>query len=92
MSDYIIHNIKLSVVPKFDFDKLVEMDKPVDKFPNYYLDKIIGGKGNELLLNRTRRNGGEEHVPKGKNRRKSFRTHQNDHRHTRLQKANMHTL
>lgn len=65
MSDYIIHNIKLSVDSQLelDFDELVEKDKPVDRFPNYYLGKIIGGKGNELLLNRTRRNGGEEHVP-----------------------------
>ena len=63
MSDYIIHNIKLSVVPHFDFDEIVEKDKPLDRFPNYYLGIIIGGKGNELLLNRTRRNGGEEHVP-----------------------------
>ena len=65
MSDYIIHNIKLSVNSQLelDFDELVEKDKPVDRFPNYYLGKIIGGKGNELLLNRTRRNGGEEHVP-----------------------------
>ena len=63
MSDYIIHNIKLSVVQQFDFDELVEKDKPVDRFPNYYLGRIIGGKGSELSLNQTRRNGGEEHVP-----------------------------
>lgn len=63
MSDYIIHNIRLSVVPLLDFDELVEKDKPVDRFPNYYLGKIIGGKGSELNLNRNRRGGGEEHVP-----------------------------
>ena len=47
MSDYIIHNIKLSVNSQLelDFDELVEKDKPVDRFPNYYLGKIIGGKG-----------------------------------------------
>ena len=63
MSDYIIHNIKLLVVPQLDFDNLVEKDKPVGRFPNYYLGKIIGGKGNELTLKRNRRGGGEENVP-----------------------------
>ena len=63
MSDYIIHNIDLAVSPLLDFDELVEPDKPVAKFPNYYLGKIIGDKGNELKLNRTRQNGGKEHVP-----------------------------
>lgn len=63
MSDYIIHNIGLSVSPQLDFGQHEESDKPVAKFPNYYLGKLIGDKGNELSLNRTRRGGGEEHVP-----------------------------
>jgi hypothetical protein len=63
MSDYIIHNIGLTVTPKLDLYELVEQDKPVNKFPNYYLGKIIGGVGNQLDLNRTRQNGGKEHVP-----------------------------
>lgn len=63
MSDYIIHNIGITVTPQLDFDQFVESEKPVDKYPNYYLGKIIGGRGKELDLNRTRRGGGEEHVP-----------------------------
>ena len=63
MSDYIIHNIGLIVSPQLDFGQQEEADKPVAKFPNYYLGKIIGEKGNELSLNRTRRGSGEEHVP-----------------------------
>lgn len=63
MSDYILHNIGLTVSPQLDLFQLLEPDKPVDKYPNYYLGKIIGGKGHELELNRTRRGGGEEHVP-----------------------------
>ena len=63
MSDYVIHNIGLTVSPQLDLYQLVETEKPVDKYPNYYVGKIIGGRGNELKLNRTRRGGGEEHVP-----------------------------
>ncbi len=63
MSDYVIHNIGLTVSPQLDFNHLVEAMKPVAECPNYYLGKIIGGTGNELPLNRTRRGGGEEHVP-----------------------------
>ena len=63
MSDYILHNIGLTVSPQFDFDQLLEPDKPVEKYPNYYLGQIIGGKGRELELKRTRRGGGEERVP-----------------------------
>jgi hypothetical protein len=63
MSDYIIHNIGLTVSPLLDFGQQEEADKPVAKLPNYYLGKIIGEKGNELSLNRTRRGSGEEHVP-----------------------------
>lgn len=63
MSDYVIHNIGLTVSPQLDLFGIGEPDKPVNKFPNYYLGKIIGGKGNELALTRTRRNGCEEHVP-----------------------------
>ena len=63
MSDYIIHNIGLTVSPQLDFGQQEEADKSVARFPNYYLGKIIGEKGNELSLNRTRRGSGEEHVP-----------------------------
>ena len=63
MSDYIIHNIGLTVSPQLDLFGLVEQDKPVDKYPNYYLGKIIGGVGNQLDLIRTRQNGGKESVP-----------------------------
>ncbi len=63
MSDYIIHNIDLTVNPRLDFYNLEEADKPVITFPNYYLGKIIGEKGKELQLKRTRRGAGEEHVP-----------------------------
>lgn len=63
MSDYILHNIGLTVSPRLDLYQLLEPDKPVEKYPNYYLGKIIGGKGRELELKRTRRGGGEERVP-----------------------------
>lgn len=63
MSDYIIHNIGLTVFPQLDFNQLEEAGKPVKDFPNYYLGKIIGGTGDELSLFRTRRGGGEERVP-----------------------------
>ena len=55
MSDYIIHNIGITVSPQLDLFGLVEEDKAVDKYPNYYLGKIIGDVGNELDLNRTSR-------------------------------------
>ena len=63
MSDYIIHNIGLTISPQLDLFSPVEEGKPVDKYPNYYLGKIIGGVGNELDLNRTRQGDGKEHVP-----------------------------
>lgn len=63
MSEYIIHNIKLGVDPRFDFKELEEKDKPVSIYPNYYLGRIIGGTGNVLELKRTRRGGTEEKVP-----------------------------
>lgn len=63
MSDYILHNIGLTVSPRLDLHQFLEPDKPVEKYPNYYLGKVIGSIGNELELNRTRRGGGEEHVP-----------------------------
>lgn len=47
MSEYIIHNIGLTVVPQFDFDENEEKDKPVSLFPNFYLGKIIGKKGSK---------------------------------------------
>lgn len=63
MSDYILHNIGLTVSPQLDLYQFLDPDKPVEKYPNYYLGKIIGVKGRELDINRTRRGGGEEHVP-----------------------------
>ena len=63
MSDYILHSIDLTVSPQLDFFGLVEEDKPVDKYPNYYLGKIIGSVGNELELFRTRQGDGKEHIP-----------------------------
>lgn len=63
MSDYILHSIDLTVSPQLDFFGLVEEDKPVDKYPNYYLGKIIGSVGNELDLFRTRQGDGKEHIP-----------------------------
>ena len=36
MSDYILHSIDLTVSPQLDLFGLVEEDKPVDKYPNYY--------------------------------------------------------
>ena len=63
MSDYIIHNIGITVIPQFDFEENVEKDKPVSLFPNYYLGIVIGDKGSELSINRTRRGEGEEHIP-----------------------------
>ena len=63
MSEYVIYNIKLVVTPHFDFEELVEIDKPVSVYPNYYLGKIIGETGKGLSLKRTRRGGKEEYVP-----------------------------
>lgn len=63
MSEYIIHNIHLEVSLLLDLDGIQEADKPVNKFPNYYLGKYIGGRGNELNMNRPRQGGVEEHVP-----------------------------
>ena len=63
MSDYIIHNIGLTVSPHLDLFELEESDKPVDKYPNYYIGKAIGGIGNQLDLYRTRQNNGKEFVP-----------------------------
>lgn len=63
MSEYIIHNIVLSVNPRLDFDELVEQDKPVEKCPQYYINKLIGEKGHELELKRPRKGGKEEYVP-----------------------------
>ncbi len=40
MSDYIIRNIGLTVSPQLDFGQQEEADKPVAKFPNYYLGKM----------------------------------------------------
>ncbi len=63
MSEYVMHNIGLTVTPQLDFFELVEQDKPVGKCPNYYLGKIIGDIGNELDLSRIRQGDSKEHVP-----------------------------
>ncbi len=63
MSDYIIHNIGLSVSRQLHFFTDEEPDKPVNKYPNYYIGKAIGGNGNQLDLFRTRQNNGKEFVP-----------------------------
>lgn len=39
MSDYVIHNIGLTVSPQLDFNHLVEATRPVAECPNYYLGK-----------------------------------------------------
>ena len=63
MSDYIIHNIIFDVRRKLDFEKAEEPDRPVDKYPNYYMGKVIGKRGQELTLYRKRRGNVEESVP-----------------------------
>lgn len=63
MSDYIIHNITFDVKRKLDFEEAEERDKPIEKYPNYYLGKVIGKRGQELTLYRKRRGNGEEYVP-----------------------------
>lgn len=63
MSEYIIHNIGLSVSSQLRFFSDEEPDKPVNKYPNFYIGKSIGGIGNQLNLYRTRQNNGKEFVP-----------------------------
>lgn len=63
MSEYIIHNIVIKVTRKIDFDGFEDPGKPTDAYPNYYLGKLLGPKGTELKLFRTRQGGKEEHVP-----------------------------
>lgn len=63
MSIYIIHNITFDVKRKIDFDKIEEPDKPIENYPNYYLSKVIGKRGQELPLWRKRRGSCEESVP-----------------------------
>lgn len=63
MSEYIIHNVLFDINRKLDFDGDEETDKPIDKYPNHYLGKVIGPRGNELAILRKRRASGEEHVP-----------------------------
>lgn len=63
MSEYIIHNIDIVVTRKIDFDGFEEPDKPTDVCPNYYIGKLIGPKGTDLKLFRTRQGGKEEYVP-----------------------------
>jgi len=63
MSDYIIHNINIAVRRVIDFDGFEEPDKPTDRYPNYYLGKLIGKRGTKMDLFRTRQGGKEEDVP-----------------------------
>lgn len=63
MSDYIIHNIDLIVPQQFELFGPIDEGKPIEKYPNYYLGKIIGDVGNQLDLSRTRQNEGKEYVP-----------------------------
>lgn len=63
MAEYIVHNIDLSVVNLIRTSSIEESDKPVEKYPNYYVGKILGGRGNELPLFRKRRSGHEDRVP-----------------------------
>lgn len=63
MSEYIIHNVIFDVNRKFDFNGDEEQGKPTDEYPNHYLGKIIGKRGQELPLYRKRRGNGDEYVP-----------------------------
>lgn len=63
MADYIVHNIDLSVTSLIRTSPLIESDKPVENCPNYYIGKVLGGKGNELPLFRKRSGGLEDRVP-----------------------------
>lgn len=63
MSEYIIHNVIFDVNRKLDFNGDEEQEKPIDEYPNHYLGKIIGKRGNILPLYRKRRSNGDEHVP-----------------------------
>lgn len=63
MSDYIIHNIIFDVKRKLDFEKAEKRGKPVENYPNYYLGKVIGKRGQEFSMYRKRRGSGEERVP-----------------------------
>lgn len=63
MSDYIIYDIKMDIEQKLDFDGKVEDEKPVRDYPNHYLGKAIGVKGDQLKLFRNRRGQVNESVP-----------------------------
>ena len=63
MSDYIIYDIKMDIEQKLDFDGKVEDGKPVRDYPNHYLGKAIGVKGDQLKLFRNRRGQVNESVP-----------------------------
>ena len=63
MSEYVIHNISLEVTLQLNLFNEEENDKPVSRFPNYYLGKIIGDIGNVLDLKRLRRGNIIENVP-----------------------------
>ena len=64
MSEFIIHNVLFDVANRMcDFNGDEEQEKPVYEYPNHYLGKIIGKRGQELPLYRKRRGNGDEHVP-----------------------------
>lgn len=63
MSEYIIHNIGIEVKLVLDLNGYEEPGKPLSSCPNYYIGKLLGPKGTELKLFRTRQGGKEEHVP-----------------------------
>lgn len=63
MNNYTLHNILFLGSPEADFEGMQEPDKPVMTYPEHYLEKMIGPKGNELKLWRTRQGKGEEPVP-----------------------------
>lgn len=63
MSEYIIYNIEIDVTPKLDFNNDINSDKPIEKYPNYYIGKAIGEKGSKLYLTRPRRGQEKELVP-----------------------------
>ncbi|MCR5395305.1 MAG: hypothetical protein K6E86_07920 [Bacteroidales bacterium] len=63
MNDYIIHNICLTVEPSVDFYSNAKEDKPILKYPNYYIGETIGKAGSEINLFRTRQGGEREHIP-----------------------------
>lgn len=63
MSNYTLHNLLFIGDPRADFDGVQEPDKPVRVYPEHYLAKLIGPRGNTLKLWRGRQGKGEVPVP-----------------------------